>query len=120
MTSVFNDKGRVVPCNFKNKPQALHKVLPSVSFRHKGVFSVLQLKQEVFIACASVSFFVGSFSSSFSSVEPVFFSCFNSFNFDSEDVKFDFGFVAVASTSDATLDVAEVPHALELFLEQLL
>lgn len=45
MTPVFNFAGLSTPCKFLNKPQALHKGLPSASLRHKGVFVVPQLRQ---------------------------------------------------------------------------
>lgn len=47
ITSVFNESGRVVPCNLRNNPQALHNVFPSASFLQRGVFKVLQLKHSV-------------------------------------------------------------------------
>ena len=43
MTSVFNESGRTTPCNFKNKPHALHRGCPSGLRRHKGVVWVKQL-----------------------------------------------------------------------------
>lgn len=47
ITSVLRLKGLVVPCNFKNKPHALQRVLPRGSFLQRGVFWVPQLKQTV-------------------------------------------------------------------------
>lgn len=43
MVSVFKEMGLGLPCNFKNKPQALHKTWPVSSLLHKGVVWVLQL-----------------------------------------------------------------------------
>lgn len=43
ITSVFKLNGLTTPCNFRNKPQALHSGLPSGFLRHKGVVVVLQL-----------------------------------------------------------------------------
>lgn len=48
ITSVLSDNGRIVPCNFWNKPHALQSVLPFGSRLHNGVFCVWQLKQTVF------------------------------------------------------------------------
>lgn len=42
MTLVFSESGRITPCNFKNKPHALHSGLPWGSRRHNGVLVVLQ------------------------------------------------------------------------------
>ena len=47
ITSVFSDRGRTTPCNFKNKPQALHKGCPSGFLRHNGVVWVKQFVQVV-------------------------------------------------------------------------
>lgn len=47
ITSVLRESGRVVPCSFKKSPHALHSVFPTRSLRHRGVFSVWQLKHSV-------------------------------------------------------------------------
>lgn len=47
ITSDFNERGRQVPCNLRNSPHALHKVLPSASLLQSGVAVVLQLKHRV-------------------------------------------------------------------------
>lgn len=43
ITSVLRLRGRTTPCNFKNRPHALHKGWPSGLRRHNGVVVVLQL-----------------------------------------------------------------------------
>jgi len=43
ITSVLRDIGRGRLCNFKNKPQALHRTAPNSSRRQRGVVEVLQL-----------------------------------------------------------------------------
>lgn len=43
MTSVFKDNGLEVPWSLRNKPHALHKVLPRASLLQSGVAVVLQL-----------------------------------------------------------------------------
>lgn len=47
ITSVLSESGRVTPCSFKKRPQALHKGKPSGSRRQSGVWVVLQLEQTV-------------------------------------------------------------------------
>jgi hypothetical protein len=42
MTSVFNDRGLTTPCNFRNRPHALHKGWPSGFRLHNGVVWVKQ------------------------------------------------------------------------------
>lgn len=42
MTSVLRDKGRTTPCNFRNRPHALHNGCPSGFRRHNGVVCVKQ------------------------------------------------------------------------------
>ena len=37
--------GRGVPCNFRNKPHALHSTAPDSSRRHSGVVEVVQFWQ---------------------------------------------------------------------------
>lgn len=45
--SVFRLRGRTTPCSLKNRPHALHKVLPSGLRRQSGVVVVLQLEHSV-------------------------------------------------------------------------
>lgn len=47
ITSVFKLSGRTTPCNFKNKPQALHSGCPSGFRRQRGVVVVAQFEHFV-------------------------------------------------------------------------
>lgn len=56
MTSVFKLNGRTTPCNFKNRPQALHSGWPSGFLRQRGVVWVKQLVHVVGVFPSEVLF----------------------------------------------------------------
>jgi hypothetical protein len=49
ITSVFKLRGLTTPCNFKNRPQALHNGWPDGSRLHSGVVVVEQLAHWVLV-----------------------------------------------------------------------
>jgi hypothetical protein len=53
MTSVLRESGRIVPCNLRKRPHALHRVFPLGPLRQSGVLVVPQLLHLVIGLAAS-------------------------------------------------------------------